>query len=386
MSAPVRYVVRRQEYTPAVAGVRRVLPEKWSAVATFPKLADAAAECAKLLTHFRRTHNPFQLGGPNLFYQTSLPPFALHDCLLDHDITPPPTAATSNPNYVFWWVKNNRSFTDEQRAVVWRACDKLKPFEVVEEDDRAATWLVVEVPWENDDGSLTTSDEGGTLRSACTKRRDAKRIVRAIEEARRAEWDPWSEREIREEFENSEIAQPVLPGASLKRDNTTFAHLVFLPDSGDLLTTPRFVVARQSYGGAAGGYQRAPWHGPNWGARVPLASHADRSLAVETLHERIQRVNRVVNPFALVWPRAIDPESLLLAEELIDRLLPNDIPVDEAFDILRRLDTTPPPPETDDLLADWYDQVVRWSPEYIDIIWGTFADFRLFEVIEVPLG
>ena len=34
----------------------------------------------------------------------------------------------------------------------------------------------------------------------------------------------------------------------------------------------------------------------------------------------------------------------------------------------------------------WYDRVVQWSPEYVDVIWGTFADFRLFEVIEVPLG
>lgn len=387
MSSPVRYVVRRQEYTPpTAAGVRRVLPEKWTAVATFAKPADAHAEYAKLLADARRTLNPFQLGGPNLFYQTSLPAYALHDYLLDHDIAPPPTATSSNPNYVFWWVKNNRTFTDDQRAVVWTACDKLKLFEVVEEDDRAAVWLVVEVPWENDDGYLTTSHEGGKLHSAWPRRRDAKRTMNVIEEARRREWDAWYEREIREEFENSNTAQPEPPDASVRRDNVPFAHLVYLPDTGDPTATPRFVVARQSYGGDTGWYQHAPWYGPNWGMRVPLMSHTDRSTAVKVLQELTRRVKRAVNPFALVWPGSIAPKSLLLAEEIDDRLLPNDIAVDEAFEIVRRLDTTPPPPESNELLADWYDQVVQWSPEFIDVIWGTFADFRLFEVIEVPFG
>ena len=64
--------------------------------------------------------------------------------------------------------------------------------------------------------------------------------------------------------------------------------------------------------------------------------------------------------------------------------LPNGLTIEDALSAVRRLDTTPPPPESDELLADWYDQVVRWSPEFIDVIWGTFADFRLFEVVEVP--
>jgi hypothetical protein len=45
-----------------------------------------------------------------------------------------------------------------------------------------------------------------------------------------------------------------------------------------------------------------------------------------------------------------------------------------------------PPDDAAEAWAAWYDRVVQWSPEYVDVIWGTFADFRLFEVVEVPLG
>ena len=112
MSSPHRFVVRRQVYTPPdAAGVRRLLPEKHERVATFPKAEAAFADCAKRLAEVRRTTNPFQLGGSCLFYQTNLPAFAFHDYLLDHGLTPPPTSLTANPNYVFWWVKNSRTFT-----------------------------------------------------------------------------------------------------------------------------------------------------------------------------------------------------------------------------------------------------------------------------------
>ncbi len=378
MSAPVRYVVRRQEYTPAVAGVQRVMPEKWSAVATFPKLADAEAEYIKQLTHFRRTQNPFQLGGPNLFYQTSLPPYALHDYLLDHDITPPPTAATSNPNYVFWWVKNNRTFTDDQRAVVWQACDKLRPFEVMEEDDRQAVWLVVENEW-LDQHNPTTAFYGGddlyrvqvaerfTIREARRTRREAERAKERLAN------------EMRADSEDDGLPYFAADGQNHEWATAPFFGVRKVPAVGELTGETAFVIARQRYADEPRAIQQSVvWEHLGYGdEREPLFAVGDGETADQHATALRRRTRRTVNPFAVNGVPLSRPE---------DDELPNGLTVEDAFSAVRRLDTTPPPPESNDLLADWYDQVVRWSPEFVDVIWGTFADFRLFEVIEVPLG
>lgn len=382
MSSPVRYVVRRQEYTPpTAAGVRRVLPEKWTTVATFAKPADAYAEWSKLTLAACRTLNPFQLGGPSLFYQTSLPAFAFHDYLLDHGLTPPPTSTSSNPNYVFWWVKNNRAFTDAQRAVVWQACDKLKLFEVVEEDDRQAAWLVVEVPWGNTDGrQWAAATEGGFVRSAWRTRRDARGRREITDGKLLMQFDDENEFHLhyREGYQSKD--------PWLNRYEIPFSESVRVPCSTASTTTTAHVVVRQGYARPSGGYELEPdrfrW---NWGVRVPLVGFAESREATTWMTEVKRRASRSVNPFALVWADDFQADALLLAEELDDGLLPNGLSVSAAFEVLDRLDTTPPY-ATVGLLADWYDQVVQWSPEYIDVIWGTFADFRLFEVIEVPFG
>lgn len=385
MSSPVRYVVRRQEWTPPnAAGVRRLLPEKWTAAATFAKPTDAHAECAKLLAQACRTLNPFQLGGPNLFYQTSLPAYALHDYLLDHDITPPPTATSSNPNYVFWWVKNNRTFTDDQRAVVWQACDKLKLFEVVEEDDRNAAWLVVEVPWGNTDGDhWSTTAEGGFIRSAWRAIRDGRRTKEVADKEYRDRFSDSDEFHIhwREGYEETD--------PYLSRQQVPFAELARVQLVG---TEPRpsvYLVARQAYAQKDGKLETDPANcRRNSGATAAVAGTTDRAEAERRRSDQIRKVRGTVNPFTLLNdPTGWDLfEQLLTEDEREDRRLPNDLSVEEAVQILFKLDTTPPPPESYDLLADWYDQVVQWSPEFIDVIWGTFADFRLFEVIEVQFG
>jgi hypothetical protein len=87
MSSPHRFVVRQQVWTPPdAADIRRLLPEKWDRVAEFRTEDDAQRKYADLLADSRRTLNPFHLCGPCLFYQTSLPPHALHDFLLDGGI------------------------------------------------------------------------------------------------------------------------------------------------------------------------------------------------------------------------------------------------------------------------------------------------------------
>jgi hypothetical protein len=389
MSSPVRYVVRRQESTPPNrSGVRRVLPEKWTPVATFAKAADAYAECAKLAAAARRNENPFQLGGPTLFYQTSLPAYALHDYLLDHGLTPPPTATSSNPNYVFWWVKNNRTFTDEQRAVVWQACDKLRAFEVSEEDDRRAAWLVVENEWLERQSTpdlwggessvyRTQVSERFQLRQACRTRREADRVRGRLAD------------QLREESEDDGLIYFDADGQNYDWATAPFFSTRQVPATDELGGTSAFVVTRRRFAvEQAAVSRREVWeqlgYGEEWEV---LSAVGDGETADRVVAEFTRKARRTVNPFALVGDEFFRPplSTHAITDNLSDEL-PNGLSVEDAFAALRRLDTTPPPPASDELLADWYDRVVQWSPEFVDVIWGTFADFRLFEVVEVPLG
>lgn len=389
MTAPVRYIVRRQEYTTPVAGVRRVLPEKWAVVSTFAKRADANSEFAKQLAHFRRTHNPFQLGGPNLFYQTSLPPYALHDYLLDHDITPPPSATTSNPNYVFWWMKESRTFTDEQRAVVWQACDKLTPFDVIEEDDRKAAWLVVENEWLDQTRSPHFPFDAGehrfrvqvaerfTLLGAHHSRREAERAKGRLAD------------ELREESEDDGLLYFDADGQG--HDWTTAPHFGVrkVQAAGELAGETAFVVCRRRGSEELSAFTRwEVWEQLGYRDEMdPLFVVGDAETADAAVGEQTRIARRTVNPFAFVGAELFRPTltTHAVTDNASDELA-NGLTIEDALSAVRRLDTTPPPPESDELLADWYDQVVRWSPEFIDVIWGTFADFRLFEVVEVPFG
>lgn len=389
MSSPVRHVVRRQEYTPpTAAGVRRVLPEKWTTVATFAKPDDAHAECAKQLAHARRTLNPFQLGGPNLFYQTSLPAYALHDYLLDHALTPPPTATSSNPNYVFWWVKNNRTFTDDDRAVVWQACDKLKLFEVIEEDDRNAAWLVVENEWleqtrtqmiwgGEDQRYRVQVAERFTIREAHQTRREAERAKGRLAE------------ELRADSEVDGLLYFDADGQNHDWATAPFFGVRKVPTVGEMNGTSAFVIARGRYSEEPTALPRHEvWEQLGYGdEREPLFVVCDGETADARVTELARVARRTANPFALVGDEFFRPplSTHAVTDNASDEL-PNGLTIEDALAALRRLDTISPPPQTNEFLADWYDQLVHWSPEYIDVIWGTFADFRLFEVIEVPFG
>jgi hypothetical protein len=366
MSSPVRYLVRRQEYTPpTAAGVRRVLPEKWTTVATFAKPEDAYAEWNKLTLAARRTLNPFQLGGPSLFYQTSLPAFAFHDYLLDHGLTPPPTATSSSPNYVFWWVKNNRTFTDDQRAVVWQACDKLKLFEVIEEDDRRMAHVVVETAYTFSarTGEYTIA-EGSYLRSAHATKHEANRACRDLRRTPRT---------------NPLLGDEVIEWEEERRASVESVPLASGPSGNEVN-----VVCRQGFAADEAGIGLIPSDQLET-VVVPLSADTSTSGAKAAMFTAIGRARRTVNPFVLLGLEDLSALQFR-AYSRAESELPNGVTIADAFANLLRLDCTPPPPESNDLLAEWYDQVVQWSPEFIDVIWGTFADFRLFEVVEVPFG
>ncbi len=368
MSSPHRFVVRRQVYTPPdVAGVRRLLPEKHERVATYPKAEAAFADCAARLAEFRRTTNPFQLGGACLFYQTNLPPFALHDYLLDHGITPPPTSLNVNPNYVFWWVKNSRTFTDREREAVWSACDKLTPFDVIEEDDRKAVHVVVELatrpinPTPEDYDICTHATEGGYAV------RCEKKLSHALQVA----------------GERDQALSDFFGEQLFLTDVQSFSSVARVPVGTGVVREAIHLGVRQSYATPHGGYEVEVFpQRRNAQARVPLMAFADERSAHADRDHRTSKARRTVNPFALAWSSSV--HLLALCDSEPDAELPNGMTPVEVLGVIRRLATIPPPER--EPTAEWYDRVVQWSPEFVDVIWATFADFRLFEVIEVPLG
>lgn len=376
MSSPHRFVVRRQAWTPPdAAGIRRRLPEKWERVAECRTADDAYAKCATLTADARRTLNPFHLGGPALFYQTSLPAFALHDFLLDADVPPPANSLSSSPTYPFWWVKGSRTFTPEQRDRVWAACDKLTLFDVIEEDDREAAHVVVEetvVPWpEAEMRDWRFSTDGGVIRSAYRTIRQANRVTKELED---------------------EIRGGISPDVYSEDDPLLrFVGTVGVPLSGQNHLGTVHLAVRQSYAEDIGGYRTA-WERAdefNAGLRMPLLAFGSSPEASNHLDALNRRARGTVNPFALVWiGRQVNANRLFDERELPFRDLPNGLSFDDAVEAVRKLPTPvpAPPDDTAEVWAAWYDRVVQWSPEYVDVIWGTFADFRLFEAIEVPLG
>ncbi len=381
MSSPHRFVVRRQVWTPPdAAGIRRLLPEKWERVAECRTADEAYAKCAALTADARRTLNPFHLGGPALFYQTSLPAFALHDFLLDADITPPANSLSSNPAYPFWWMKGSRTFAPEQRDRVWAACDKLTLFDVIEEDDREAAHVVVEKVWRDDSlGFEQEANEYGWPVTACRRVRDAKHESRRREELRRV-----GEGDLDSNCYEATDEVGRVP---------YYFHVQTVPLVGE--SGGCHVVVRQGFDHAGGYILGGPERIFQWnlGARVPLVAFADQAAAADHLRHLVQRARRSVNPFAVAWRDShgymFEQHPLFEDWDESRHGLPNGLTIDDAVDAVRKLDLALPAPETLFTTSDWvawYDRVVQWSPEYVDVIWGTFADFRLFEVIEVPLG
>lgn len=363
MSSPHRFVVRRQVWTPPdAAGIRRLLPEKWERVAECRTADDAYAKCAALTADARRTLNPFHLGGPALFYQTSLPAFALHDFLLDADVTPPANSLSSSPTYPFWWVKNNRTFTPEQRDRVWAACDKLILFDVIEEDDREAAHVVVEyelarLPWYDELQSLML--DGGIVRSVHRSKRVANRAARILQELRR------------EEAAEADLDDP---------EHVNVVGVSSVPLTGGLPSGVCHLVTRPGW--AEGGEIEGQ------AVRKPLVALANPTSTADHRSTLIRRARRGVNPFRTQFRNQISGRALGEEWEDNNPELPNGLSFDDALEAVRKLPTPIPAPSDDtaEAWAAWYDRVVQWSPEYVDVIWGTFADFRLFEVIEVPLG
>lgn len=164
--------------------------------------------------------NPFQYGGMNLFFQSTMPAEILCDWLLDHEfqvptirpvpeyvlddikqlpwwrrldsiwsafgtlqpmrlpkrivVSFPEDAGLPHADWVRWWDEQRPTMSPDKIAVVREALNKVRFFEIV---DKSPTpdklYLVTEINWTWNDGPLEADPEGGTAIKAFRSRANA---------------------------------------------------------------------------------------------------------------------------------------------------------------------------------------------------------------------
>jgi Spy/CpxP family protein refolding chaperone len=176
MSSP-RYVVSRVNWRQTGHGWDRLPGEV--PLASFPTLAAASADRDRREAAARAAVNPFHCG-PAVHYWTTLDEPRLRDWLLDHDIPPP-----ADGDWAAWW--DDQPLTDDQRAGVWAALDRLTFFTVAERTG-AVGYAVVRVNWEYNDEYYYAQPEGGTVLTVYRDRRKAEAACREQNEEARREW------------------------------------------------------------------------------------------------------------------------------------------------------------------------------------------------------
>lgn len=119
-------------------------------VASFATFDEADAERARREVAARALVNPFACG-TTLFDRTHLDEPRLRDWLMDHGVEPPAPKKDGATDWAGWWKKHHKGLSDDKRAAVWAALDKVRFFAVAEEEVRPVGYAVVMVNWEYND-------------------------------------------------------------------------------------------------------------------------------------------------------------------------------------------------------------------------------------------
>lgn len=182
-----RFVVKRLKWEQRYDGWRRQPGE--IAVASFATFDEAERECAKREDGFRKHVNPFECGTA-VHYWSSLDEPRLRDWLMDRGIDPPKAGKDGKTEWAEWWKQNHKKLSDEKRAAVWEALDKVRFFAVREEPVRPVGYAVVMINWEyNDEYYDANAEEGEVIQVFRTR----ERAEAECEEANYIARDIWSE-------------------------------------------------------------------------------------------------------------------------------------------------------------------------------------------------
>jgi hypothetical protein len=317
-AAAPRFVVNRLRRIDADKQRRR-LPGAVP-VSAFTRYPAAQDECLRLESEARRKVNPFTVGGPALFYQTGLDAARLHDWLLDHGVTPPDKPEAGHGVWLKWWDARHKRLSEQQRAAVWEALDKVRFFEVSERP-RTAAYGVVGFLWKlgvqyGDD--MESDCEGGTLRRLCRSRRQANRSLAVVEGELRAgersgveDWrnsyeSRHGELEEDEEFvpwvyQLRRLSGPFASGTTGSVEDIPLAEIVEIPIEGELAGSGAYLVQRVALDPE--GPRCTDNNGDPTDGQVPLALYPTRKQADRERDRLEGAVRRLVNPFAFPDPQ-----------------------------------------------------------------------------------
>jgi len=177
---------------------RRSYPEGFSPipgktrVASYPDLTIALQERDKRESECRALLNPFELGN-GLAALTSFPPEIFHDWLIDADLDAPAPTPKDRYPWLAWWKQNHHKMTQEQKAKVWQALNKVRFYEVCERPALPIVYAVVSVTWNYNDQWHYALEEGGEIETVFRSRKNAEAYCARINEETRADWDSFSD-------------------------------------------------------------------------------------------------------------------------------------------------------------------------------------------------
>jgi hypothetical protein len=348
------------------------------AVATFPDRVAAEAECRRLEAASRKGADPFLLGGPALWYQTSLDSGRLNDWLLDHDVPVPKKPPADHKAWRRWWQTEHRKLSERQRADVWGALDKAR-FYGVTERPAVSVYAVVSVCWKVGVGpgkALPSDPEGGHLHGVYRTAEQA--------EAERAELDARLRHEEREllahepvNYTSFEVTRPGIRLAEATVEQAPFAETIEVPVWGEI-GSDSYLLFRPAYdmgGGVCLNYNDDPTEGD-----VPLAMFGTREAAEAERARRVAEARQVVGPFAFAPPHFSLHRLTERSEEGLCRAVRAcglQYPTAKA----RSHEWGWPA-----LWSDWWDQTVdQMSDGQRERVWNLLESLRFFDVTVEPV-
>ena len=146
MSDDLRHIVRRfnwRQVSTVSEGVKYVRLPGATTVAEFDTHDEAAAYRWAAEQAVRHAINPFRCG-LDLADLTHFPGFAFRDYLLDDDVKPAKSDSYAQVRWDVWWEKHSANWSDDRKARIWEALDKVRFHEVTEQPAGETVHVVVE--------------------------------------------------------------------------------------------------------------------------------------------------------------------------------------------------------------------------------------------------
>ena len=131
--------------------------------------------------------NPFTCGEA-VHHWSSLDEPRLRDWLMDRGVTPPDAKADGKTDWAAWWEMGRKKLSEEKRAAVWEALDKVRFYAVAERPVRSVVYAVVKIDWEYNDQWQVSYGDGGEVQTVYRRRASAEAACERLNAAERAAW------------------------------------------------------------------------------------------------------------------------------------------------------------------------------------------------------